>query len=390
MRPWEVLGIQKTTDIKTIKLAYSKQLKLNRPNEKPQEFQILHEAYKDALKIAKQNNAQNLYHPKELNEVNLSHEPIFDNTDAVDNAHYSNFNFSIEFSNPSDTVQTSKNEFEIEFRKLIALTKDNIQKPSFQQTIEQWQTFLDSDYIFDPEFNFLLGTQAFLLISNYNFEHPKKSQRVPSKILNYLNDIFNWHTHFDYLHQAAGKKQADKIFYYLKNSQNFNTETKAIYSLLGGDSIIEINSDLRGNVDLDQQLPDRFTRLIAFIIDLIILVPVIYYLNINITKLLHNYESQSNLHLVTIMSVIAFYYLFTEISPLQASLGKYLLKLRVVDKGFHRLGFWHTVWRTTLFCITLMFHALTIIINYLLGKRLLHDRLSKSLVMRVIKKKHHL
>src|SRR5690606_23650077 len=49
MWPWSELGIEPTDDTRTIKKAYAKLLKQTRPDENPEAFQRLHQAYKDAL-----------------------------------------------------------------------------------------------------------------------------------------------------------------------------------------------------------------------------------------------------------------------------------------------------------------------------------------------------
>lgn len=53
MSIWEELGIERTDNAREIKRAYAAKLKLVHPEEHPEEFQKLHEAYKSALDIAK-------------------------------------------------------------------------------------------------------------------------------------------------------------------------------------------------------------------------------------------------------------------------------------------------------------------------------------------------
>ncbi|MGN1277164.1 MAG: hypothetical protein ACI4UK_09275 [Floccifex sp.] len=48
---WKILGIQATNDRKTIKRAYAKQLKLHHPEEDPEGFQLLYQAYQLALEL---------------------------------------------------------------------------------------------------------------------------------------------------------------------------------------------------------------------------------------------------------------------------------------------------------------------------------------------------
>lgn len=53
MNHWEILGINPTSDIKFIKKAYSEKSKVYHPEENPEEFRKLHEAYKKAINVAK-------------------------------------------------------------------------------------------------------------------------------------------------------------------------------------------------------------------------------------------------------------------------------------------------------------------------------------------------
>ncbi|WP_299584792.1 RDD family protein [uncultured Microbulbifer sp.] len=54
MSPWEILELEPCNDARAIKRAYAKKLKQTRPDEKPEEFQQLHSAYKWALKAAEE------------------------------------------------------------------------------------------------------------------------------------------------------------------------------------------------------------------------------------------------------------------------------------------------------------------------------------------------
>lgn len=57
MNIWELLGISPTEDIAKIKSAYAKQAKLYHPEEHPEEFKALQNAYKLAIKLAKSRKA---------------------------------------------------------------------------------------------------------------------------------------------------------------------------------------------------------------------------------------------------------------------------------------------------------------------------------------------
>lgn len=58
---WEVLGIERTTDVKQIKQAYAAKAKEWHPEEHPQEYQMLQKAYKGAIQAAKMQSPGDIY-----------------------------------------------------------------------------------------------------------------------------------------------------------------------------------------------------------------------------------------------------------------------------------------------------------------------------------------
>lgn len=50
---WRLLGIESTTDVRAIKRAYAGKLKQTHPEDDPEEYQRLREAYDRAIKVAK-------------------------------------------------------------------------------------------------------------------------------------------------------------------------------------------------------------------------------------------------------------------------------------------------------------------------------------------------
>lgn len=65
MNIWEILQIEVTTDKKTIKKAYAQRSKSIHPEEKPEEFQQLYQAYQMALDFAKDGSAKEIRNASE-------------------------------------------------------------------------------------------------------------------------------------------------------------------------------------------------------------------------------------------------------------------------------------------------------------------------------------
>ena len=53
MNPWTILGIEQTSKLEIIKNAYAEKSKLHHPEDEPEEFQKIHQAYREAIKLAK-------------------------------------------------------------------------------------------------------------------------------------------------------------------------------------------------------------------------------------------------------------------------------------------------------------------------------------------------
>ncbi|WP_455717083.1 DnaJ domain-containing protein, partial [Anaerosporobacter sp.] len=53
---WEILGIKATHDIKEIKRAYAKMLTIYHPEDNPEKFMVIQEAYEYAINYAKNAN----------------------------------------------------------------------------------------------------------------------------------------------------------------------------------------------------------------------------------------------------------------------------------------------------------------------------------------------
>lgn len=75
---WKILGIEATDHIKEIKRAYAKRSKEIHPEDHPEEFMQLHDAYEQAMAIAKHQDTQTFFVPSDIIKVS----PVETNEDA--------------------------------------------------------------------------------------------------------------------------------------------------------------------------------------------------------------------------------------------------------------------------------------------------------------------
>jgi len=92
---WNILGIEPTKDIKTIKAAYAKLAKQYNPEEHPEEFKRIFDAYKSACAYARSKNTPEPQKPDTTQEgLNLSFAPKQEPSQSDENGQENAFDFS--------------------------------------------------------------------------------------------------------------------------------------------------------------------------------------------------------------------------------------------------------------------------------------------------------
>ncbi len=216
MNDWERLGIEPTPDASVIKKAYAKQLKLNHPEDDPQGYQELREAYNRLLKYVKQyelnqnaeipgnpeSRSQNLRHNSDmkLHQTLTSDQSMTYSEDAGDTASSSNDSRFIH----EDDADRIISEF---FDKVHQLYQDFFQRLEFKN----WEELLNSVIIWN------LDTME--IVNRRMLEFLSMNYLLPRNIWKYLNRYFEWSAQEEYIRNTYNAAFADYLFLQIGNER---------------------------------------------------------------------------------------------------------------------------------------------------------------------------
>ena len=207
MSLWNLLEIEPTEDIKTIKRAYSKKLKVYHPEDDPEGFQKLREAYDFALKYA-ENNKNN-----DNEVIDSSNEQIIT---------------SIGFSEPSiDHLVISKNIFYNNIENNIKQTLTNKEKANdffikiedlyndFFSRIELkcWQEIFDNEIMWDLECKEIINQRMLDFLLDHYF--------LPKEVWNFFDLTFHWSENERYIYDNYPINFVSYMFKELSDKRSF-------------------------------------------------------------------------------------------------------------------------------------------------------------------------
>ncbi len=166
--PWNVLEIEATDDKKTIKKAYAALIKQYKPDENPEKFQEIQEAYKYALSLLQTTLVQPNNNLKIDITDNISHETILKEGEIDRN--------------------------EIEMSKKILKGIEDVAHSANSQSINNWYFIKSYRSIYDINLKQQTAIEAFRLVATIRQHdiNKKVQARIPIRVLKYMNDIFDW------------------------------------------------------------------------------------------------------------------------------------------------------------------------------------------------------
>lgn len=203
MNYWSILDIEPTVDLKVIKRAYASKLKLYHPEDDPEGFQKLREAYDAALKEAK--------YIKEVKSSNISSDeksiPLEKDTvlhTKVINT-YNNLKENEKNNASKDLVDNFMN-------KVHEIYNDFFKRID----VNNWRTLLDDETFWNLGIKKALSFNMLeFLMDNYH---------LPQEVWILLNDYFFWAEEEDYLYKEFDEAFIDFIFEEIYSSWSLRYE----------------------------------------------------------------------------------------------------------------------------------------------------------------------
>lgn len=437
MTCWDILGIAPGVNKKLIKQTYAKLLKQTRPDDDPEGFKRLHEAYQQALKwsdiwaeeeeqsttasVASQSLAdwieatdyvapnvnpapaiegENIWdmpqevvesptpeplsvavelpaiirsNPASLELVNASLAVILP-TPASDLAGEKQFDPLESILLPPPTLliddielETVSAEVRLQADWLIFSQEldEILLKPEAATDIKLWRFIEALPSLLDLEFRAAISERVFAQIAERNQQALQQHQlAIQAPVLNYLNGLFNWESQWQHLSKTFGSAQVDAVLPYL-------------------DVLTPLTPVPAKPRSVTMQTLLFYERVGAFCVDLGIMFLLLLGL-----ALLGGGLDQDLVTAVMVLVGLLYWGLvipLLEASSWQASPGKRLLGLKVVNRQGMRIPWYQAIWRMLMTVACLGAFKIVVWINFIIAQKknmLLQDWLSRSYVIK--------
>ncbi|MGG3805991.1 J domain-containing protein [Metabacillus fastidiosus] len=223
MSPWDILGIEPTDEIASIKRAYAKKLKIHHPEDDPEGYQRLREAYDLVIKQQKKGE-RNRSVPIILEETVTVH-----NLETVPNDIYYPSPFLLDnWDNSFDEKEDPVDEFLTEVKNLYGDFPSRID-------IERWEELLNSDILWNIELKTKISVRLLRFFQDHSY--------LPKNIWELIEASFNWNEEFQehdiseeisdefiaYYQLQIYKYNPSLSYFYLKNVENIDYDAFLYY-----------------------------------------------------------------------------------------------------------------------------------------------------------------
>jgi len=229
MNCWEILGIESNVDKKAIKIAYSKLLKITRPDDDPDGFERLHSAYKTALNSV---GGSNVAPAKE-------HDLVFNGLTPVDKIDADHSAIPIrplentlehELSRDPDKAVQDKlaSELDNELSHFASLVTEIMKNKSSANSLNSWESVVKSPLVTDLQYKDIAGDHVFDIISQKNVLSDEGDMLyIEPNTLNHLNAYFSWNSNWAQLEAKFGRSRLDAVVPFLDAEEEFEVPQEA-------------------------------------------------------------------------------------------------------------------------------------------------------------------
>ena len=178
---WQVLGLEATDDRRAVKRAYSRKLKVTRPDDDPVAFQQLHAAYQAALDQVEYG----------LTEAEPSAEWPVDEASADVRIDWPPM---AEFDDPAPAEPALTEDQAAELKLLLAQMDALLHRPLQLQNPDNWDFLVESPHLLDDRFRIELGAAVINRIVAFNGSRSEQRGAEPlsSVVLTRLDEAFLW------------------------------------------------------------------------------------------------------------------------------------------------------------------------------------------------------
>ncbi len=435
MNCWIILGIEEYSDKKTIKMAYAKLLKVTKPDDDPQGFKELHEAYKEALELVseyKEPTSPQWFTPPEKNkhpisfdddsfQETVSNKSFYQEEGGFGNASNEEGESEKPYSTPLDT-NTEENSTEIPSDEIavdsnqvleeleaaygtpkptVPAVKDAQFAVNGEQDYSEAENFhgaeaqakLEKDWQYlETQTKLIINTKATKsTVSDWQFleaipsmvdlEFRSQASDLVFEIVSEINEISLRKKVL--LVKAPILNYLNKLFHWESKWKHYeelyDEQVEAVFPYLTETSL----QNPEGK-ELSKEL-HYYRRGAAYLIDMSLV--YVFYL---VQKYILELPDKQNFTII--IGIGALYGLviipLLESSSIQASFGKQALGLKVVNKAGLRMPWYQSIWRAIATSFCMGFFKIVVWINFFLIYKkgvLLQDIMSKSYVVKVRK-----
>lgn len=386
MSCWDVLGIEPTDDKKAIKKAYAVLLKQNKPDENPSGFAQLHEAYKQALDMTAYIRVEHrdVEEQAPLDPASVAVEETVEISQPAEpppGGERLIINDAPAEEPPAGTLEEANREviddpyldseqeaflasLESAWTELLEKTQAAMSRMKEEDAVDAWRFLQDREEFCD--LGFKAAYSHYLFESFLEFFNDKNTSPVLCvRSLRYLNELFFWEDQSRHLKEQYGSYAVESMLRVLAVGQE-SVEARQLQWTVG-----RVH---RGPMEA----ANYYARLAATFIDGVLM----FMLTVMLASLAGGSLQGSDKILLT-LPIYALLTPLMEASPMQGTVGKIIFGMKVTNKSGRRLSVLHAIWRQIMYLLSTVAFKITVWINlFLRDGRLLHDRLSASIVIK--------